>query len=71
LNIDAIVKSPRIVMPDLIRHPGILNLLMALRLHYVPGFRRNDKKTEKVGAGFTGCPTTDFPSLDGRGLRGG
>jgi hypothetical protein len=24
-----------------------------------------------VGAGFTGCPTTSFPSLDGRGLRGG
>jgi hypothetical protein len=24
-----------------------------------------------VGAGFDGCPSTRFPSLDGRGLRGG
>ena len=33
------VKSPRIVMPDLIRHPEPINLLDS-------GFRRNDGKTE-------------------------
>jgi hypothetical protein len=54
-KIDGLVKSPRIVMPvpDQVRDDGsgiqnILKSLIALKLHYVPGFRRNDKKPRKA-----------------------
>ena len=45
LKFDELVKSPKTVMPDLIRHPEVVEITgLALVLHYVSGFRRNDQK---------------------------
>jgi hypothetical protein len=49
INIDGFVKSPRIVMPDLIRHPELIEFTgFRLPDRVRHKLRRNDGKTEEL-----------------------